>query len=236
MPEDRAGNVSSSERAGRRPLVKICGLARADDARQARVAGADLLGALLTEGFRRSIRPDTAREFTEPGGPRLVAVLVNESAASASAIARRAGASVLQLHGDESPQRLAELRQEGDWSLWKVLRPRSADDLRRGIECYVERADALLLDGWNPRALGGSGTRVSWELVEQGCGGLPAGFFLILAGGLTPENVGEAVARLQPDVVDVSSGVEVSFGHKDAGRMARFVQAARGVPASQGSA
>ena len=217
------------------PLVKICGLVRAADARHARAAGADLVGAILSEGFRRSIRPDTARQFTEPGGPPLVAVLVNESAGSASAIARRAGASVLQLHGDESPERLAELRREGDWNLWKVLRPRSADDLRRGIERYAERADALLLDGWNPRARGGSGTRVSWELVEEGREELPAGVLLILAGGLTAENVGDAVACLEPDVVDVSSGVEASVGRKDPGRMERFVQAARGVLPSERS-
>lgn len=218
------------------PLVKICGLVRADDARHARVAGADLVGAVLTEGFRRSIPPDTARPFTEPGGPPLVAVLVNESAGSASAIARQAGASVLQLHGDESPQRLAELRGEGDWNLWKALRPRSPDELRRGIERYAECADALLLDGWHPSARGGSGTRVSWKLVEDERDGLPPGVLLILAGGLTPENVGEAVERLEPDVVDVSSGVEASVGRKDLGRMERFVQAARRVSTSQRSA
>ena len=218
------------------PLVKICGLVRADDARQARAAGADLVGAILTEGFRRSIPPDTARQFTELGGPPLVAVLVNESAGSASAIARTAGASVLQLHGDESPQRLAELRGEGEWNLWKALRPRSADDLCRGIERYAEGADALLLDGWSPKARGGSGTRVSWKLVEEERDGLPPGVLLILAGGLTPENVGEAVERLKPDVVDVSSGVEASVGRKDPGRMERFVQAARRVSTSRRSA
>lgn len=218
------------------PLVKICGLVRADDARHARAAGADLVGAVLTEGFRRSVPPDTARQFTGPAGPPLVAVLVNESVGSASAIARRAGASVLQLHGDESPRRLAELRGEGDWSLWKALRPRAADDLRRGIERYAEGADALLLDGWNPSARGGSGTLVSWKLVEEERDGLPPGVLLILAGGLTPENVGEAVERLKPDVVDVSSGVEASVGRKDPGRMERFVQAARRVSTSQRSA
>ena len=210
------------------PLVKVCGLMRAEDAAHAVATGADFLGAILSGGYPRSVAPGVAREFTHPGGPRLVAVLVDELPGTAVATARAARASVLQLHGDEKPMVIDALRTEGVWQIWKALRPRSADELRRGIEAYADKVDALLLDGWHAGARGGAGARVSWELVESMRDDLPPGTALVLAGGLTPENVGEAVRRLRPDVVDVSSGVEIQVGRKDPARVERFIQAARG--------
>ncbi len=214
--------------------MKVCGLVRLEDARHAAAAGADFLGAILTAGFSRSVAAATAVAFTSPEGPPLVAVLVNEPVDAAIAVAGASGASVLQLHGDEPPEALDALRSAGSWSLWKALRPRSVDDLREGVDLYAEHADALLLDGWHPSARGGQGVRVSWDVVEAASAELPEGTLLILAGGLTPDNVDEAVSRLLPDIVDVSSGVEAAVGRKDPLRVERFIRAARGSGAAAG--
>ena len=215
------------------PLVKVCGLMQREDARHAARAGADFLGATLSAGFPRSIAAETARGFADPLGPPLVAVLVNETPPAAAAIAEAAGAAVLQLHGDESPGMVEELRALGAWTVWKVVRPRERDDLRRAIERYGEHVDGLLLDGWNPTSRGGTGTRVAWHLAEAVRDELPDRVLLILAGGLTPENVAEAVRRVRPDVVDVSSGVESAVGKKDPSRVERFIRAARGSAAAR---
>ena len=102
--------------------VKICGLMRPRDARHAADAGADYLGAILSEGFGRSVPAVLARKFTQPGGPPLVAVFVDEPTGDAVAKARQVSASVLQLHGNESPVVVDELRREGSWELWKAVR------------------------------------------------------------------------------------------------------------------
>lgn len=208
--------------------MKVCGLVRPEDARHAAAAGADFLGAILTAGFSRSVSAATAAGFTSPEGSPLVAVLVNEPVEAAVAIAGASGASVLQLHGDEPPRALDALRSAGSWSLWKALRPRSLEELREGVDRYAGHADALLLDGWHPSAGGGQGVRVSWDFVEGVRAELPEGTLLILAGGLMPDNVDEAVSRIRPDIVDVSSGVEAAVGRKDPLRVERFIRAARG--------
>jgi phosphoribosylanthranilate isomerase len=107
------------------------------------------------------------------------------------------------------------------------VRPRTVDELRRAVDEFAGHVDGLLVDGWHATARGGSGTRAPWDVVEAARDELPEGVLLILAGGLTPDNVGEAVARVRPDVVDVSSGVESAVGKKDPARVERFVQAAR---------
>ncbi len=207
--------------------VKICGLTRLEDARHARAAGADYLGAILSEGFGRSVEPARARAFVEAGGAPLVGVLVDAPVADAAMRARAAGAAVLQLHGDEPPALLDRLRGEGSWELWKAVRPRSDDELRRAIAAYAEHADALLLDGWHAKVRGGAGVRFDWDLLVRVRAELPVGRRLIVAGGLTPETVADAVATLAPDVVDVSSGVESAPGRKDPAKVEAFIRAAR---------
>ncbi|HCR04929.1 MAG TPA: N-(5'-phosphoribosyl)anthranilate isomerase [Gemmatimonadetes bacterium] len=207
--------------------VKICGLMRPRDARHAADAGADYLGAILSEGFGRSVSAVLARKFAQPGGPPLVAVFVDEPTGDAVAKARQVSASVLQLHGNESPAFVDELRREGNWALWKVVRPRFAEELLRAVDSYAEYADALLLDGWHREFSGGGGTRFPWEVIEEIRAQLPSGLALVIAGGLTPDTVAEAVARLTPDVVDVSSGVESVPRQKDVAKVEAFIRAAR---------
>ena len=215
--------------------VKICGLMRVEDARHAAQAGADYLGAILSEGFGRSVAPEIAREFALPDGPPLVAVMVDEPTGEAVAKARQVRASVIQLHGDESPATLDDLRRAGSWMLWKVVRPRTPDELARAADRYAEHADALMVDGWHRDLPGGSGTRVPVELVEGVRAGLPLTLAFVFSGGLTPDTVADAVARLAPDVVDVASGVEAERGRKDPAKVEAFIRAARGAaPAVRG--
>lgn len=212
--------------------VKICGVTRAEDARVAAVLGADYVGAVLSPGFGRSVSPELAAGYLVGDGPTLVAVLVDPGLDDAVRWARRAGAGVLQLHGEEPPELLESLRNAGEWSLWKAVRVAEADDVRRAVERYGPVADGLLLDGRAPDGRGGGhGVRFPWTAAEEARAAL-RGLLFVAAGGLTPENVGEVVRRLEPDVVDVSSGVEATDGRKDPDLMSAFIRNAGAVRGS----
>ena len=213
------------------PAVKICGLTSERDAHIAIEAGADYLGAILSEGFSRSVPPELAARFVTPNGPPLVAVLVDATPKEAAEVARNVGASVIQLHGDELPEDVQLLRQDGPWRLWKAVSVRSADDIERALDRYGSIVNGLLLEGWHSGRGGGVGATFSWDLVSGMRASLPAGLTFIAAGGLVPDNVRDAVASLGPDVVDVSSGGESQRGVKDAEKVRAFIrnaQACRG--------
>jgi phosphoribosylanthranilate isomerase len=209
------------------PAVKICGLTTERDARVAIEAGADYLGAILSEGFARSVQPEVAAGFVIPDGPPVVGVFVDATPRSAAEAVRRARAGLIQLHGEESPDVVRTLREEGPWKLWKAVRVRSADDLLRALDDYGTLVDGLLLEGWHAQRGGGAGAGFSWDLVASVRSSFPADLTFVAAGGLVPGNVREAVARLTPDVVDVSSGVESRRGVKDPQRVRAFVRNAR---------
>jgi phosphoribosylanthranilate isomerase len=208
--------------------VKICGVTRGEDARHAAAVGADYVGAILSPGFARSIDAERARDFGLGDRTELVAVFVDSAVQDAARAARTAGAGVIQLHGDERPDDLRALRQEGPWPLWKVIRIRRAAEVLAAAERWVGIADGLHLDGFREGTSGGGqGARFPWKALESVRHRLPAELTLIVAGGLTPESVATAVARLAPDVVDVSSGVEAQLGVKDPERVRAFVERAR---------
>lgn len=187
--------------------------------------------------------------------PRPVAVLVDEPVSNVLRESASAGIRTVQLHGNESPEACRALREAG-LVVWKALRPRSLDDLRQLVARYRDVVDALHVEGWSARAPGGTGSGFPWEWIDalrhemalpgpRGAGGVGEEFAahtpesantfrqhpeLILAGGLTPDNVGEAIRRVRPDMVDVSSGVEVRPGVKDAALVRAFVRRARGSP------
>lgn len=213
--------------AAERIRTKICGITRVEDAGLAGRAGADFVGAILTEGYRRSVAPEFAARYPEESGCRLVGVTVDEPVDRLVDLAERAGVSVLQLHGDEEPGLLTTLRARGGWELWKAVRVRSAEAVLSALDRYAGVADGVLLDGWHPEHRGGSGVRFPWDLIEPVRDRFPAGVRFIAAGGLQPDNVAEAVRRLRPDVVDVSSGVEITHGIKDAARVRAFIRNAR---------
>lgn len=207
--------------------VKICGLTRRQDAEIAVGAGAAYLGAVLASASPRRVTPEQAAALARGLDAALVCVFVNAAVREAAAAAAAAGAAVVQLHGEEPPETVAAVRASGPWRVWKALRLRDAAEFESGVERYSLIADGILIEGRDPRAHGGTGARFAWERVAAVRVGVPPGVELIVAGGLTPDNVAEAIERLRPDVVDVSSGVEAAPGRKDAALVRRFLDAAR---------
>lgn len=209
-----------------RPRIKICGLTRNEDARLAEGLGADFLGLVLSEGFGRTVPRDLAASVVAGIRASTVAVLVDEPPETAADLARRIGASVIQLHGDEPVDEVEELRRLGAWRLWKAVRADTVDDLRRMVDRFGRAVDGFLVEGWREGVVGGGGVALRLEpTVVRGM--IPSECDFVLAGGLTPESVGGAVARFGPDVVDVSSGVERSARVKDSGLVKSFIEAAR---------
>lgn len=206
--------------------VKICGLTRREDVLAADRAGADYLGVVLSAGFGRSVDRRRAAELVVGTRAPRVAVLVDETPEAAEAAAIALGADVLQLHGEEDPGILRALRERGPWTLWKAVRALTLDDVERTVERYGGVADAILVEGWKEGALGVGGARVGLDpaRVREL---IPDALDFVLAGGLGPETVADAVRTFRPDVVDVSSGVEREMRVKDHALVDAFVRAAR---------
>jgi phosphoribosylanthranilate isomerase len=197
-------------------IVKICGVTRAEDARAAARAGADWIGLNFWPRSRRHVSLAQALAIAEAVTVPLVGVFVDQPADFVEEVREKVGLVWVQLHGDEDAAYCARF----DGRYLRALRVGSAEDLA-GMARYPG-AHAFLLD--TPTAgYGGSGRTWDWALL----GGKTGGRFLI-AGGLTPENVGAAIAAARPFGVDVAGGVESAPGIKDASAMARFVAAARG--------
>lgn len=207
--------------------VKICGLTRREDAEVAASRGADYLGMVLSEGYRRSVAHFDIGSLLAGLAPTGVAVLVDETVEHAEELARLAGAGVIQLHGSEPPEMVAELAAQGSWRLWKAVRAREPDDVRRTVDRYGAWVEAILVEGWLEGVVGGGGARLSRERVGSLRELVPPPLRVVLAGGLTPDNVARAVDHFRPHVVDVSSGVEVAAGRKSPDLVARFIRKAR---------
>jgi len=211
-----------------RTKVKVCGLTRPEDAIYAARAGADFLGVVLVPDTPRFQEPEQAKVILKGIQLPTVVVIANLSRLDTLRAAEIVGADVIQLHGEESPEWVAELRQGGPWEIWKALRVRTPRELRADLERYVPVVDGLVLDGWDPVKRGGTGVAFSWKEVAEVREEVPVDVRLVVAGGLTPENVGEAVTKLRPDVVDVSSGVERRPGIKDHPLVEAFIRSERG--------
>lgn len=201
-------------------LTKVCGLTRPADAAAAWGAGATHGGLVFAAGSPRQVSVDLAEEVVGGAPLAWVGVFVDEDVERIAATAERLGLAAVQLHGTESPEVIAALRDRlpKDTEIWKAYRVR---DQLPDLEAVP--ADRVLLDAWHPSAHGGTGTAFDWALLDRH----PARERIILAGGLTPERVAEAT-RLGVAGLDVSSGVEVSPGIKDHARMAAFFAARRG--------
>jgi phosphoribosylanthranilate isomerase len=218
------------------PAVKICGLRRREDAEAAARAGADYLGVVLVPGTPRALEPESAREVLKGLPVPVVAVVADSPLDTVVEAAGILGAGVIQLHGREPPEFAAEVAAAGPWKVWKSVRVREVDDVRRGLDAYGEAVDGLLLDGWHPALIGGSGASFSWSEIGRMRSAFPEGLDLIAAGGLTPSNVEEAVRRLTPEVVDVSSGVEVGPGVKSPEMITGFIRNAKSPESGRDSA
>src|SRR5690606_14390547 len=143
---------------------------------------------------------------------------------------------VVQLHGDETPELARSIRESLGVEVWKAVRPRSGEEYERAAMEFEGAVDGLLLDGWSPSSRGGTGVRFPWREVAARRTSSRVPLKLIAAGGLNPENVGEMIDLVRPDVVDVSSGVEEAPGLKDAESIRRFVSAASAAMTEKGVA
>lgn len=199
--------------------VKICGITNLADAQAAVEAGADALGFNFYEKSPRFIPLKTAAEISKQLPPFVmrVGVFVNAPADFVLRAIAEAGLTMLQFHGDEPPEFCAQF---GLMSM-KAFRIRDESSL---AELPKYTTDAYLLDAYSAEARGGTGEKFNWELaVEAQKFGKP----IFLAGGLTPENVADAVRKVQPFGVDVSSGVESAPGKKDQAKVKAFIHAAK---------
>lgn len=206
FPFPRAGQV----------LTKICGLTRLEDARICAEAGADAIGINFFPQSKRFHSLEQAALWLDkvPPGLARTAVLVNAPAEEVRRIAESGLIDVLQFHGDETTEDMAGFRSLGLPMIKALpLRPDTALESLR-----VWPVDALLLDAWAPGVYGGTGHTIDWTHAAEVIGAL-APLPVILSGGLTPENIEEAVRRTRPAGVDTASGVEVSPGVKDHGKI-----------------
>ena len=216
----------------RGPRIKVCGLTTLEDARRAAEAGADFLGFVFYPRSPRFVRPERVAAITAAlraefgaDAPRFVGVFVDAPAEEVRAVLDAAGLDLAQLHGREPPALVEALHPRA----FKALRPRSPEEAEAMAEVYrAALPDAatlpqLLVDAYHPIRPGGTGLRADWGIARE----LARRFRLLLAGGLTPENVGEAIVQVRPWGVDVSSGVERSKGLKDPAKLRAFVEAVR---------
>ena len=201
--------------------VKICGITNLADAQAAVAAGADALGFNFYEGSPRHISLKTATAISKQLPPFVMraGVFVNADEDLVTRAIAECNLSLLQFHGDEPPEFCTQF---GLMSM-KAFRIRDEKSLE---ELPKHQTDAYLLDAYSAEAFGGTGEKFNWDLaIEAQKFGKP----IFLAGGLTPENVADAVKKVKPFGVDVSSGVEISPGKKNHAKVKAFIHAAKNV-------
>jgi phosphoribosylanthranilate isomerase len=217
--------------AGAMPLrVKICGVCAPGDAAHAIASGADYVGVIVAGPGPRAQGVAGAAVVFETVPPAARAgVFVDLPLEEVIAAAGALQLAVVQLHGSETPEDARAIARATGAAVWKVTHPADAADLDAAAARYGAAATGLLLDRASGGQPGGTGARFDWRSVAP-ARTLPRerGLDLIVAGGLTPNNVAEAVYVLRPDVVDVSSGVEAAVGRKSADGVVRFIEAAHG--------
>ncbi len=207
------------------PQVKICGLTRAQDVEAAIAAGADYLGFIVETPSKRRLSAQDAARISRPAIgiiPR-VAVTVNLNNDILQSIVNQMAPDFIQCHGDESPSRVAEIGRRFNVNTIKAISVATQDDIQRAAH-YENACDLLLYDAKAPKDMprGGHGLPFDWMLLAYA--NKPHKF--ALAGGLTPENVSEALRRTNAPILDVSSGVEAAPGVKDALKIHSLIKAA----------
>jgi phosphoribosylanthranilate isomerase len=201
-------------------IVKICGITRAEDAAAAVALGASALGFIFWPGSPRAIDPHRARAITTTLPPFVttVGVFVNQPASFVNSVSNLVGLAVVQLHGDEEPAFVNAVRRP----VLKAIRLPAGTALN---EQWPSRV-MLLVDAHDPVRRGGTGMTADWGLAADLARHRP----IVLAGGLTPDNVADAVEWVQPFGIDVSSGVESAPGIKDHHRMMALFETLRTIP------
>ncbi len=204
--------------------AKICGLRQPGDFRACEEHGADAIGLNFWPRSKRYVEPSAVESWLEevPGSLARVGVFVNERRETVLSHLESGLIQAAQLHGDESPEDVAYLRERGH-CVFKAIGVRDEQSLDRLTEY---EADAIVLDAFCPGEYGGSGKTFNWELALKAKRRL-AGTPLVLSGGLTVANVRSAIERVAPHAVDVASGVESAPGVKSATKIGEFLDAVR---------
>jgi phosphoribosylanthranilate isomerase len=200
--------------------VKICGITRPADARLAADLGAWALGMVFWPGSPRVCAIADAEAIGAEFRRRLqlAGVFVNATLDEVAATTDRCGLTLVQLHGDEGPAYCREAARRTGCRVMKAVRVRDAAQVR---DLQRFHTDLHLLDAYSPRTPGGTGETFAWELVREHRADPP----VVLSGGLTPENVGEAIAAARPFAVDTASGTEAEPGRKDPAKLKAFFRA-----------
>ncbi|MDG1165653.1 MAG: phosphoribosylanthranilate isomerase [Porticoccaceae bacterium] len=199
--------------------VKICGITSPEQAVMAQRAGADALGLVIYGKSSRYVDIQRAAEIRAVIGSQTTAVvlLVNADEATVRQVIAEVKPDLLQFHGDESPA----FCKQFDFPFIRAIRMREGLDIDAEVAAYKAEA-GFLFDAWSEDQYGGTGHQFDWSRLPSS-----TDYPLILAGGLTPENVASAVSLVSPDMVDVSGGVESSPGVKDAAKVAAFITNAK---------
>ena len=199
--------------------IKICGITHIDDAMAAIDFGADALGFVFFKGSPRYVSPEQSASIITKLPPFIstVGVFVDEPVKEIEKIVAATCLDIIQLHGDETPEACPASRR-----IVKAIRVKSIDSLEP-LKTFRGYVSAFLLDAYAPDALGGTGLKFNWDIAVE------ARHFgrIILAGGLTPDNIQQAVRHVRPYGVDVSSGVEAEKGRKDRQKLKLFIERAK---------
>jgi phosphoribosylanthranilate isomerase len=198
--------------------VKICGITSIDDARVAFEAGADMIGLIFYSPSPRYVTPEQAHTIVAqlPSDFPTVGVFVNEPIETVTRVVQASGVQMVQLHGTESPAFCQQLP-------WRVIKTFRFTAQIRPEMMQQYRVEALLIEGYHPEVYGGGGAQADWPRVAA----LHQYGRIILAGGLTPDNVQEAMRIVHPYAVDVCSGVEATPGTKDKAKVRAFIRQAK---------
>ncbi len=210
--------------------VKICGITNLEDALYAADAGADMLGFVFYPQSLRYVQPERVRNMilalrTRGNSPKCVGVFVNENLERVRAVTSTAQLDLVQLHGDEPVETVTALSPHA----FKALRLLTEAHGRAAASRYHaplhDHVPAFLVDAYSTDNFGGTGSRANWSVAAR----LAREYCILLAGGLSPQNVAEAIRTVMPWGVDVSSGVERALGLKDHAKVREFIQRAKNV-------
>lgn len=204
-------------KVNRSPKIKICGLTSKEDIEMVNGLAIDYVGFVFASS-KREVTPRKAKELMKLLNPKIktVGVFVNEDMSKVNEVAHLCSLDIVQLHGSETPKTC----QKSTKPVWKAFSVATIKDVERHL-CYPDVA-GILLDTFVPGVPGGSGRTFNWDVAT----GIQRSN-IILAGGLSPSNVGSAIDQIRPDVVDVSSGVEKD-GVKDLGKIIEFIRSVKG--------
>ena len=206
--------------------IKVCGVTLPDDAARVAAAGADFIGFNFWPKSKRYLTPERAPMLAAvargSGAAKLVGVFVDPTVEEVLAVTTRVDIDIIQLHGDETPEFVKKLSLSVYRPVWKAIPVASSKDIQH---LGAWSSEAILLDAPTP-GRGGAGAKFDWKLAREARERFPR-LNIILAGGLNPENVTEAIKTVEPWAVDVASGIEAGPGIKDPAKLEAFVGAAR---------